>query len=65
MAEYQLIAPMPGIETQMRTVLRIADQAYIPFDEANRDYQAYLAWLAEGNEPDPAPEPHTQPAREA
>ena len=22
---------------------------YIPFDESNTDYQAYLAWVAEGN----------------
>jgi hypothetical protein len=54
MAEYQLISPMLG--TQMRSVLRLADGAFIPFDPANRDYKAYLAWLAEGNEPDPAPE---------
>lgn len=36
------------------TVLRLADNAFIPFDEGNTDYQAYLAWLAEGNQPLPA-----------
>ena len=29
---------------------------WIPFDEANRDYQEYLKWVAEGNEPLPADE---------
>jgi len=29
----------------------------IPFCEGNTDYQEYLAWLAEGNEPLPADDP--------
>ena len=37
-------------------VLRVLDHTYIPFDPANTDYQQYLAWLAEGNEPLPADE---------
>jgi hypothetical protein len=34
-------------------ILRDEDQAFIPFDPANVDYQAYLAWLDEGHEPTP------------
>ena len=37
-----------------KTVLRKADNIFIPFDEANADYQEYLKWVAEGNTPEAA-----------
>lgn len=39
------------------TILRLADNAFIPADPGNRDYREYLDWLAEGNTPEPAPLP--------
>ncbi len=50
MAAYQLIANATGI-------MRASDGAVIPADPANRDFQAYQAWLAAGNTADPAPVP--------
>jgi hypothetical protein len=47
-------------------ILRDEDQAHIPFDPDNTDYQEYLAWLDEGNEPAPyAPPATTLPAPSA
>jgi len=50
---YQLIADDNG---NTDAILRIADVACIPMDEGNKDYRAYLAWVAEGNTPLPASE---------
>jgi len=38
-------------------ILRLTDNFLIPINLGNTDYQAYLQWLAEGNEPLPADEP--------
>lgn len=35
-------------------VIKVESNSYIPFDPANTDYQAYLKWLEEGNQPLPA-----------
>jgi hypothetical protein len=52
---YQFLPDTPLGKAQV--IKRLSDNACIPFDPANTDYQAYLKWLDEGNTPLPADEP--------
>ena len=49
---YKLIKD--SLTNEVRSVKRTTDNVFIPFDDNNTDYQDYLAWVAEGNTPDPA-----------
>jgi hypothetical protein len=51
----QLIDPISG-QVASYNIFRVADGAYIPFDPANSDYQAYLKFLEEGGQPLPPDE---------
>ena len=44
----------PNGSENTEQILRIEDNAFIPKDEANTDYQEYLEWVAEGNTPEEA-----------
>ena len=56
MTEYQL-TEYANVVRRKDEVLSGSPWTYIPFDEANTDYQQYLAWLAEGNTPLPPDAP--------
>ena len=42
---------------EIGSVTIVGQNISIPMDESNTDYQAYLAWCAEGNVPTPADQP--------
>jgi hypothetical protein len=46
----------PNQEENVVCVKRLSDNAFIPFDPANTDYQAFTRWLNDGNIPLPADE---------
>jgi hypothetical protein len=51
---YKLINEL--ISNKLIQIERLSDGAIIPLDPANTDYQAFLLWKSEGNEPLPADE---------
>ena len=53
---YQLVNSVfpDGTTNQTSIIKRLSDDAFIPMTEGNTDYQRYLEWVAEGNEPLPA-----------
>jgi len=44
------------LTNKINIVQRLSDNAFIPFDLANTDYQEYLKWLEAGNTPLPVDE---------
>ena len=45
----KFIDSITGKTVEADVVIRTSDNASIPKDEANTDYQEYLEWVAEGN----------------
>ena len=50
---YQYIIDPATGEISTQTILRLPDNAYIPNDPDNTDWQQYQVWLSEGNQPLP------------
>ena len=50
---YKLVV---GLDGEPAPMVFCQELGFIPFDPANTDYQEYLEWVAEGNQPLPAEE---------
>ena len=50
---YKLVKYTSLISCEPHGIRRIIDGVFIPFEPTNEDYQEYLKWLEEGNEPLP------------
>jgi hypothetical protein len=51
---YKLVKSL--LTQEILFVKRLSDNTFIPFAPGNIDYQEYLEWLSQGNEPEPAEE---------
>ena len=47
-------APKDNHAGAVQYIIRKEDNAVIPFDPANTDYQEYLEWVSKGNTPEEA-----------
>ena len=59
-----MYALLKGINDEPSGAIKTNDDGSItsfPFDRANTDYQAFLAWIAEGNAPNPYVPPPAPP----
>ena len=49
---YKLIKDI--FTNEVVNIKRLEDNSFVPTDPANKDYQEYLEWVAEGNQPEEA-----------
>jgi hypothetical protein len=56
MMTYRLYTTLGSLEPNAAMTVGVEPQVSFIFDPANTDYQAYLAWLSQGNTPLPPDE---------
>lgn len=47
---------LDNLSKEIKSVQRLSDNAFIPFDVGNVDAQEFASWLWAGNKPEPAEE---------